>query len=267
MSAESWKTIFDVGAVALLFLTFAFGAGAYFTGNIINTRQAEELRKFDKDLTSAKTELGGQQERAAQADERASQIEAGNLQLRTELENAKAESDRRQTELEIEQRRTAEAQESAAKAQLELQNRVEMVRRMAGPRQLSPRFAEALKGKPTGTVDILYAPEDTEAYVFAIKVRGALKNAGWITSGPKPILLMTPIPRGNPNAPAQARYGTSGPLTLIANRIIPLEETNSSAGAIQDAVHSAFDGINWGWFTTADPTLPDGHFTLIVGQK
>jgi hypothetical protein len=240
MSAESWKAFFDVGAVVLLFLTFAFGAGALWTGNIVNERQAAELRKFDTDITSAKTELLRQQERAAKADEKASEIEASNIQLKTALEAAKAET---------------------AKAQLELQRSVEMTRRIAGHRELSPRFAEALKGKPTGNVDILYAPEDREAYMFAIQIKGALERAEWSTTGPRPIPQ-----EANMGRPAQNRYGTDGPLALIANRIIPLEETDSAAGAIASAVHSALD-INWGWVTTTDPTLPDNRFTLIVGQK
>lgn len=69
VTVESLKTIFDWGAVILLFLTFAFGAGVLITGNIINSRQSERLRQFDRDLTEAKTELGKQQERAAKAEQ------------------------------------------------------------------------------------------------------------------------------------------------------------------------------------------------------
>ncbi len=68
MSVEALKSFFDVGTVVLLFLTFAFGAGVLITGNVINSRQAKQLRQFDRDLTDAKTELGKQQERAAHAE-------------------------------------------------------------------------------------------------------------------------------------------------------------------------------------------------------
>jgi hypothetical protein len=57
MSVEALKSFFDVGTVILLFLAFAFGAGVLITGNIINGRQAVQLRQFDKGLTDAKTEL------------------------------------------------------------------------------------------------------------------------------------------------------------------------------------------------------------------
>jgi hypothetical protein len=39
------------------------------TGNVINERQGEKLRKFDSDLTGAKSELAIQQERAAKAEQ------------------------------------------------------------------------------------------------------------------------------------------------------------------------------------------------------
>jgi len=68
MSVESWKAFFDIGTIVLLLLTGVFAAGIFFTGNIINDRQAEQLRHFDKELTSAKIELGKQQERAAIAE-------------------------------------------------------------------------------------------------------------------------------------------------------------------------------------------------------
>jgi hypothetical protein len=68
MTVEGLKTIFDWVAVILLFLTFASGTAVLITGNIINKRQEKQLRQFDKDLTDAKTALGKQQERAANAE-------------------------------------------------------------------------------------------------------------------------------------------------------------------------------------------------------
>jgi hypothetical protein len=68
VSVESLKAFFDIAAVVLLFLTFVAGAGVLFTGNIINNRQASQLRQFDQNLTAAKSELAKQQERAAKAE-------------------------------------------------------------------------------------------------------------------------------------------------------------------------------------------------------
>jgi hypothetical protein len=78
MSVEALKALFDAAAVVLLFLTFAAGFGVLVTGNIINGRQEEKLRKFDSDLTAAKFALATQQERAAT-------LEVEALSLRMEL--------------------------------------------------------------------------------------------------------------------------------------------------------------------------------------
>lgn len=83
MGVEGLKTIFDWAAVILLFLTFAAGFGVLVTGNIISKRQEGQLRQFDKDLTTAKSELARQQERAADADAKLVGIE-------TELNTQKA---------------------------------------------------------------------------------------------------------------------------------------------------------------------------------
>lgn len=79
MSVDAWKSLCDVGTVVALFLAFAFGVGVWFTGNIINEKQAEQLRQFDKSLTEAKTELAKQQQRSAE-------LEANNFDMRRVVE-------------------------------------------------------------------------------------------------------------------------------------------------------------------------------------
>jgi hypothetical protein len=106
MSVEALKSFFDVGAVVLLFLAFAFGAGVLITGNIINDRQAAQLRQFDKELrdkdvkiaeaqrgaTEAGTKAEGfrlniakANEAAGEARERAASLEVEALKLRKHL--------------------------------------------------------------------------------------------------------------------------------------------------------------------------------------
>ncbi len=74
MSVELWKSIFDWATVILIACTVVSGAGALITGDIISRRQEAKLRQFDKDLTGAKTELGKQQERAAEAELRLEEL-------------------------------------------------------------------------------------------------------------------------------------------------------------------------------------------------
>jgi hypothetical protein len=51
MTLEFWNTIFQWGAVGLVALTFVFVAGAVWTSNLINERQATRLATLESDLT------------------------------------------------------------------------------------------------------------------------------------------------------------------------------------------------------------------------
>ena len=57
MPVEFWKSFFDWGTVALIGLTFVFGAGALITGSVLNSRQDAKLREFDDNLTKAKAQV------------------------------------------------------------------------------------------------------------------------------------------------------------------------------------------------------------------
>jgi hypothetical protein len=85
MPIEALKSFFDWGALVLVFLTFAFGTGALITGNRINSRQEEKLRKFDKNLTEAKTELACQQEKVERLRQDNLKLEFKALSLQKEI--------------------------------------------------------------------------------------------------------------------------------------------------------------------------------------
>lgn len=165
-------------------------------------------------------------------------------------------------------RATARAQEDAARAQLELKQYVEQVRKQAGPRKLSPKFAEALQGKPTGTVDILYAPEDMEAYGLALQMWHALKGTGWTAAHPKPIPADGGLSgeKGLPGAPTQFRYGVGAGLLLLGKTFPANTGKSTAADAIWEATQKALD-VTWSFVRTTDPTLPDNHFVIAIGQK
>ncbi len=157
MSMEAWKTVFEIGGVILLFLTFVFGAGAVLTTNRLNKRQAAQLRQFDKQLTAAKLELASQQERTANADARVAGLEK-------DAANAKSEMAKQQT-------RAANAE----KALLKLQQRLE-------PRRISRaqhgRFVAALRPYAGSTL-ALTKLGDLEAGTFADDILSVLADAGW----------------------------------------------------------------------------------------
>jgi hypothetical protein len=78
MSAESLKSFFDIGTVVLLFFTFAFGAGALVTGNIINKRQEDKLRQFGLDVAQAN-------QRSSEANQKAEEEHLARVRIEEKL--------------------------------------------------------------------------------------------------------------------------------------------------------------------------------------
>ncbi len=174
MSVEAWKSLFDIAAVVLLGLTFVAGAGVLLTGNIINKRQEEKLRKFDGDLTAAKSDLAKQQERAAKAESSIALAEQHSAEA-----NAKAEGFR----LEI-------ARANAASAQANEIAERERLARLKLEASLSPRrltgmqieqLVSSLKRSPVGSIVIVSALLDVESSDFADDFDKAFIGAGWKT--------------------------------------------------------------------------------------
>ena len=65
MTLESWNTVFQWGAVALVALTFVFVAGAVWTSNLINERQGQRLETMEREFGRLQSSFGQQQARAA----------------------------------------------------------------------------------------------------------------------------------------------------------------------------------------------------------
>jgi hypothetical protein len=72
---ETAKTVCEWTGVILLLLSFLSGFGALFASRKIDTAQKARLGQFDQDLTTAKTELAKQQQRAAQAESELSELQ------------------------------------------------------------------------------------------------------------------------------------------------------------------------------------------------
>jgi hypothetical protein len=165
MSVEGLKSVFDVLTVVVLFLAFLFGAGVLITGNIINKRQAEQLRQFDKDVTEAKTELGKQQTRAAEADAKV----AG---LQTEATNAKAVQQRVEIDLAKQQQLTAKAERDL----LELQTR--FADRTISPAQQAAMI-ERLKPWAGTDIDIAIWGDTPEITIISSQILETIGKAQW----------------------------------------------------------------------------------------
>lgn len=178
MSLEGWKSVFEIGGVVLLFLTFAFGAGALWTARRVNDRQAAQLRQFDKDLTDAKTELGAQQERAATAELRLRQVEntAAGANERAAL------ADQRAAEAN---QKAAEANEAAERERL-ARAKIEAV---LADRTLSDDQMRQLIAKmahfPGQEFGIIAYWDSNESAGIANRIAAALQHAQWKIDVPK----------------------------------------------------------------------------------
>lgn len=221
-------------------------AGEVLFGKMASRRQSSIVAI--KDLRIAELNLIAEQEKSAR------------LALETSVEAIR-------TELQIEQRKTAEAQQETAKAQLELKTHVNHVAQRAGPRSLSDRFLQALEGKPKGSAEIWYNPFDKEAYTFALQIWSVLsKGAGWNTSKPKPLPLEGGDPGVYRHAPPDIRYGGGLGLTLRARSPRTEFGLNTPEGAIRDALMLAVEG-GGNMIVMGDLRLPDNHFVIVVSQK
>jgi hypothetical protein len=190
MTVEGLKTIFDWVAVILLFLTFAAGTGVLITGNIINRRQAAQLRQFDSDLTDAKTKLGEQQERAAKAEKALKDVAntAGDANERAGLANLRAS--RLEKEAEDERMARVKIEDAVAWRRLTKNQISEMGTSLAV-------FHQQLTA-------LLYNVSDLEAYSFASDIDVALHEfARWNIGEPQSILMMREGP---------VNFGTNPPL-------------------------------------------------------
>jgi len=262
MDIEWWKSLFEVGGVALLFLTFAFGAGFMLTGKKVNERQSERLRKFDSDLTEAQTNLETQKERAATAEGKI----AG---LQQTAFDAKAAQQKVELELEKQREITAKAEEKL----------LELAKRQAGRRFAKGSLSSLLKAKAVGTVKIQYQPDDTEAFEFAMSAVGELSDVGWKVAGIEripdnasmvsawPVEIrgqMSPqqLERERQLLPVSVRAGGGSGLAIVAKSI-----QDRPADGAYEVLREALLALTSQIASRVDPTLPEDTFILVVGPK
>lgn len=150
MSVENWKSLFDWGTVILLFLTFAFGAGALITGNIIGKQQEGKSRLFEKDLTEAKTRLGAQE---------------------TDAANAKAEMAKQQTRAAEAEKALLELQQRLADRHVTVQQRETMIKMLKGHDQEHVIVQSLISG-------------GREALQYASELAAIFREAGWDVEPP-----------------------------------------------------------------------------------
>lgn len=239
--SEGWASfLYDWANVVLvvgLVLSVTSTIVLIWTGNIKETY----LRK----------ELAATGERAAHAEERAANVETGNVQLRIDLETATAKSKRRQVELEIEQRKTAEAQKAAAEAQLAVNRSVQAFANRTGFRVLKvDEFVGILKAKPKGTAEIWYKAGDTEVERFSVDLYRAFDALGW------------PVSR----RALQENDALSG---IDVGFIDGLFVFANGEEQVSDVFHALLQSLQFGGTASSStaPELPAGKVVVAIGPR
>jgi len=182
---------------------------------------------------------------------------------------------RGEVEFQKAQQQTANAETRAAEAQLALRKYIDDIASHTGQRILDSKgFIQALKGRAKAPLMLLYVRNNSEAYNFAIQIRGALESeqdgAGWNVSGPFPVPsdLNASVYPELANAPDAMKLGASSSLDIFTTEHLGrhnvLWEDPSPAGVLA-----------WAFLQAGSPPLvtfgaswvPEGTVAIIVGQK
>ncbi len=153
----------------------------------------------------------------------------------------------------------SEAREKQAEAEAHL----ETVRKKQSPRGLvfdSDLFVSALAGKPAGTVEILFKPDDEDAHSLAYAIYSSLRRARWpaglppkrIPSGSEPARLLLDM--------FTWRVGVA----VISNKDPKATTEKDSAS---DALCVALEQAGVKTKLWQEVSLADDEFEIIVGSK
>lgn len=190
--------------------------------------------------------------------------------------NQRQEATLRQFDADLTKARTdlASQQERAAQAEKQL---LDVAQRQAPRFVPSHALSAMLKGKASGTVRIMYQPNDPEAYWYAFSLMGELHDGGWIVpSLPEPIpsdlMPRTPgftdrdmqiISDFQKRFPDAMRVGVGAGLTILAHSLQEDQPADRPYKVLTGALKSLklLNGYRM------DINLPPDHFVLVVGPK
>jgi hypothetical protein len=167
------------------------------------------------------------------------------------LEKTASDAKTAQQKVEIQ---LAKQQERAAAAEARLLE----LQRGHLPRMLSADAIEFMRGKPTGTAEIMYRREDSEAALFAEFVFAWLGSNGWRVSKP------VPIPE-NISAEKILEVLRAAPLGVtVAVKEIPDNPKRDDPYSVLMDIFGKSLVLAYG---ARDTSLPDNVFRIIVMQR
>jgi hypothetical protein len=202
------------------------------------------------------------------------------LLLSKEAGSAAASAEKARQDAEAIREQLSDTSRIAAEARLKLGEYVDTVAERQFNRRLDSRkFVELLKGKPKARVEVLYNPNDLEAWDLALDIhewlgKGPSKAdvaAGWDVAPPEPIPPNVNA-YGLANAPPAVRLGASGSqsgISFIVKNISAGEERDSPLASLSNALVASILPSHRGtsWMSTEDKSLPDDLIIVVVGPK
>ncbi len=272
-----WRRLWEL--VGAILVTVGVAGELFFTykASGVESRLRDNNHKIEALLTK---EAGDAKTSADGAAAAASRAVSSAEHLGIALQKSTAAAEAAQGRLRNEQRATAHAQKEAADAQLALRKYVDAVARRQTPRHLDRgKLVKLLEGKPRSRVELLYNPNDLEAWWFADEIclflgkgNGNEPGAGWDVSQPKPI----PTEAGGrelniPGAPPAARFGGATSTFGITFRAkeITFPTKPPALGALANALFPSILPFERGYSfeMEQDAALPDDLIVIIVGPK
>jgi hypothetical protein len=162
----------------------------------------------------------------------------------------------------------AQANESAASANAhaaDLENKMYARWRNLIATDHGKAIADGLKGKPVSRFEIVYTPEDEEAFNYALLLKGILVGAGWTFVDLRPLRESDALEgRADiPGAPLAMRAGAWAGLSLNSKTGIPMPPWNHAKESAIAALGMALGGYQG----NTDPRLPNDIVRIVIGQK
>jgi hypothetical protein len=146
------------------------------------------------------------------------------------------------------------------------------------PRTLDRKvFLDTLAGKPRGSAEIWYEPNDPEAKIFAQDLDRDLGHdgAGWQVEDPKPLSEVWDsngyqygehMPMLDEER-IEANVNSIEGVQITANKLFWEDaEGETAGGALSLAITRGTGAFMSGGVSITDPRLPDDHFVIVVGH-
>jgi hypothetical protein len=154
---------------------------------------------------------------------------------------------------------------------------VDVLAKAVNPRTLDRKvFLAELAGKPKGTAEIWYEPNDPEAMLFASDLHNYLgtEGAGWQVEDIKPLsgawdsnnLKYSERMSTFDKERFEANFTADG-VQVTENRDSWYDiEGKTSGGALRWAIKRGLGEFRSGGNVLVDPSLPDDHFVIVIGH-